>query len=439
MSLGSRIRQLRQARGFTQSQLGGPDLSKSFISLLEKDRAKPSVETLILIARRLGTSVDSLLGQTGNIPEAVCEGLLSLSRQTIGAHQYEEAGRYLDLIEFVATKYELSEASCEAMLRRGQIALEQRVFDTAAASFDTAYRIATGRNDNWRAGRALLMMGRVKLRQREFPAAASLLEKALGALRRAKAGRDPARTEALVMLGTALGRMDDYTGAIRRYREAVNSDVAQQDSRLRGQALWGIGLAERKLGNFDKAKESLVKAKDAFEQAEEMPDLMRVLLNLGQLLHEQSRSRDALRFLHHALRVADRVRTPVDRASIHTEIGRINVSLGNLEDAEHFAQRALEAAIAVNDPVEVAEAKGVLAEIRVSRNDFPAAIDLMKEVVAIFRERKMRGKMAVVARDLGLLLRARGSHAQAAEYLALSLEHSQSAGGAPRVTVEVSE
>lgn len=436
MSLGHRIRQLRQARGLTQSQLGGP-LSKSFISLLEKDRTQPSLNTLLLVARRLGTSVDALLGQSGNIPAAVCEGLLTLSRDAIGSRQYDEAQRYLDVVDFLSTKYALKEAVTEALLQGGQIALDQRAFDIAWGKFDTALQAARDAGDEWRAGRALLMMGRVKLRQRDLPTAASLLNKALDTLRRGRAGRDPARVQALIALGTTLTYMGDYAAGIGRYREAARSDVAQRDARLRGQAFWGLGLAQRKLGHLDQARQFLLEAKDAFDQAEELGDLMRVLHNLGQLLHEQDRSREALRYLHHALRVADRINTPVDRAAIHTEIGRISLSVGNLEDAEHFVQKALEEA-AANDPIELAEAKTVLAEIRVRRSDVSGAIELMKDSVATFRGLKMRGKVAVIARDLGLLLRARGAHAQAAEYLALSLEYSDQET-ASRETTEVAD
>lgn len=437
MSLGHRIRQLRQARGLTQSQLGGP-LSKSFISLLEKDRTQPSLNTLLLVARRLGTSVDALLGQSGNIPAAVCEGLLTLSRDAIGSRQYDEAQRYLDVVDFLSTKYSLKEAAPEALLQQGQIALDQRVFGTAWAKLDAAYHASEKEADEWRAGRSVLMMGWVKLRQREFPAAFSLFEKALLKLRRAKAGRDPARVETLIGLGSALTYMGNYTAAIRWYREAAHSDVAKHNPKLRGQSQWGVGLAERKLGNLDKAKVSLLKAKDAFEQAEDLRDLMHVLHNLGQLLHEQGRSREALRYLHHALRVADRINATVDLASTHTEIARINVALGNLDDAEHFVEQAVRGALEVSDPMEVAEAKMVLSQIRVLRGDVPAAIELMKEAFAVFRERRMRGKMAAVARELGLLLRARGAHAQAAEYLALSLDYSDQET-ASRETTEVAD
>lgn len=422
MSLGHRIRQLRQVRGLTQSELGGPELSKSFISLLENDRTQPSLETLLLIARRLGTSADALLGQSGNIPAAVCEGLLALSREAIGSRHYEDAHRYLGVVDFLSTKYSLKEAATEVLLQEGQIALDQRAFEKAWANSAAASDVSEASGDQWRSGRSLLIMGWIKVRQREFPAALSLFENALIKLRRARAGRDPARIEALIGLGTTLTHMGNYTTAIRWYREASHSDFARHSPKLRGQSLWGIGWAERKLGNFDAAKEFLLKAKDAFEQAEELRELMRVLQNLGQLLHEQGRPREGLRHLHHALRVADRMGSAIDRASLHTEVGRVNLAVGNLEDAEHFAGLALRGAVATNDPVEVAEAKTVLAQIRVRRNDVSGAIELMKEALAIFLERKMKGNAALVARELGLLLRTRGAHAQAAEYLALSLE-----------------
>jgi tetratricopeptide (TPR) repeat protein len=420
----------------TQSQLGGPELSKSFISLLEKDRTQPSLTTLVFVAQRLGTSVDALLGQTGNIPAAVCEGLLTLSQEAIENRQYEEAQRHLDVVEFLAAKHSLREPATEALIQKSQIELDKRSWETALLMSDAGYHAAEALADEWRAGRAVLLMAWVKHRQRRFSDAVPLFEKALSKLRRARAGRDPARVEALIGMGSALTHMGNYAAAIRRYKEAAQSDVAQNNPKLRGQALWGVGWVERKLGHFDVSKEWLMNAKDAFEQAEDLRNLMRVLHNIGQLLHEQGRSREALKYLHHAMRVADRMKSSADIASMQTEIGRVNVSLGNLEDAEHFAKSGLRGAIAVGDEVEVAEAKVVLAEIRARRNDIPDAIELMKDAVSIFRERKMAGKVAVVARELGLMLRSRGAHAQASEYLVLSLEHSKS-DTAPREVTRV--
>jgi transcriptional regulator with XRE-family HTH domain len=63
MSLGRIIRRRRLELGLTQSELAGEELSKSFISQLERDRATPSLQTLNLIAGRLQTTASSLLAE----------------------------------------------------------------------------------------------------------------------------------------------------------------------------------------------------------------------------------------------------------------------------------------------------------------------------------------------------------------------------------------
>ncbi|WP_354576348.1 XRE family transcriptional regulator [Frigoribacterium sp. UYMn621] len=55
--MGSRIRQLRRARGLTLVQLAvSADLSHPFLSQLERGRARPSMTSLEKIARALGSS-----------------------------------------------------------------------------------------------------------------------------------------------------------------------------------------------------------------------------------------------------------------------------------------------------------------------------------------------------------------------------------------------
>ncbi len=424
MSLGQRVRHLRQMHGFTQSQLGGSDLSKSFISLLEKDRTRPSVETLFLISQRLGTSVDALLGQEGHIPEMIANGLLTLSREAIRNREFAKAAKFLDFVEFLASTYGLEEALRESELQAAQVALEQRAFAEAWSLLETANKANELAKDFWRTGRVFLLKGWTRLRLRDVPEAARWFQKALVVLRRARAGRDPSRVEALVGLGTALSYMGKFPAAVRYYEEAAHSDVAQRDAVLRGRAMWGVGAVHRRMGNYDLAAEYLLKAKDALESAEELADLMRVSHNLGQLLFQQGRAKEALVHLHQALRVMDRLQQPADRALILSEIGQIHLSLGSLEDAEHFVNQALEAAKKV-DPVAVAEAQIVLARVHTLRREEAKAIGLLKEAVATFRDRKMQGRMAEAARDLGLLLRAHGAHAEAADYLALATEHTE--------------
>lgn len=424
MSLGQRIRELRQSRGLTQTQLGGAELSKSFISLVERDRTRPSVETLTLMARRLRSSVDAMLGQEGRLHETAAESLLTLSREAAKRREMASALRLLDAADYIARTYRIDDAAREVQLQRAGILIAQRAYAEVWPLLESVKAACEQSHDHWRIGRTLLLMGRYKVRVREFPEALALLETALTVLKRAKASRDPARAEALLLLGGILIYTGAFGEALKRYREAAESDVAKRDTVLRGRALWGIGLTQRKLKNFVEARQFLVRAKDAMEEAEDLPDLMRILKNMGELDLEQGRYKEALRHLHHALRVADRLDNPLDRGSTLTEIARANLGAGNLEEAEHFGQQALEFA-RDHDPVEVAEAQAILARIRMRRKDLTGAAQMMREALAVFKERGMQAKLTQTARELGLMLKEQGALAEAADFLAIALETAQ--------------
>ncbi|MGH9196028.1 MAG: helix-turn-helix domain-containing protein, partial [Acidimicrobiia bacterium] len=189
MSLGQRIRQLRQSRGLTQAQLAGQDLTKSFISLMERDLTQPSVKSLVRVARSLGVSIDSLLGSAEHVPDQAAGSLLTLSADAIRGRNFAAASQLLAAANFLSRTYGLEEPAREVLLQEAQIALEARGDAKPWAKLVEAKEASERVNDPWRTGRALVLMGWAKLRQREFTQAASLLQESLAMLRRAKAGR----------------------------------------------------------------------------------------------------------------------------------------------------------------------------------------------------------------------------------------------------------
>jgi len=62
-SVGNRIKQIRKKRKFTQGQLAGDFMTKGMLSLIENDKAQPSMESLRYIAKTLGVEVNELLEQ----------------------------------------------------------------------------------------------------------------------------------------------------------------------------------------------------------------------------------------------------------------------------------------------------------------------------------------------------------------------------------------
>lgn len=68
LTLGERIRKLRKGRGLTLEALAGTKLTKGMLSLIENNKAVPSIESLNYIASQLGVDVSDLL-QDENVQE----------------------------------------------------------------------------------------------------------------------------------------------------------------------------------------------------------------------------------------------------------------------------------------------------------------------------------------------------------------------------------
>ena len=65
MEIGSKIRELRIAKGLTQEELADrAELSKGFISQVERDLTSPSIATLIDILQCLGTDLKDFFNDT---------------------------------------------------------------------------------------------------------------------------------------------------------------------------------------------------------------------------------------------------------------------------------------------------------------------------------------------------------------------------------------
>lgn len=66
MEIGNKIRRIRLQRGLTQEELANRcELSKGFISLLERDLTSPSLDTLADILETLGTDLTSFFAKGG--------------------------------------------------------------------------------------------------------------------------------------------------------------------------------------------------------------------------------------------------------------------------------------------------------------------------------------------------------------------------------------
>src|SRR5690606_9112046 len=98
-TLGERIKQLRKEQGLTLQALAGDELSKGMLSLIENNKANPSMESLSYIAERLGIERNELLEE---IPTAELRSLLDTveeKRKHVSGTDEEMLAAYQNIAE----------------------------------------------------------------------------------------------------------------------------------------------------------------------------------------------------------------------------------------------------------------------------------------------------------------------------------------------------
>jgi len=103
-SVGERVRALRLSRKLSQSQLAGPDLSDSYVSLIESGKRTPTQGVITILAERLGCTPEFLAD--GAEPEHLTHGRLRLHQARLALLDGDGAGaaaRFTALAEHTAT------------------------------------------------------------------------------------------------------------------------------------------------------------------------------------------------------------------------------------------------------------------------------------------------------------------------------------------------
>src|ERR671925_1813629 len=89
-TLGDRVRQLRIAKGLTQTELAGERFSKEYVSQIERGKTRPTGETVEWIAARLGVDPTFLETGVSSSEHERVDSVLARAEATLESHQYAD-------------------------------------------------------------------------------------------------------------------------------------------------------------------------------------------------------------------------------------------------------------------------------------------------------------------------------------------------------------
>ena len=118
-ALGERVRQLRIARGLTQTKLGAGRFSKEYVSQIERGRVRPNDAALEWLADRLEVPRRFLETGISSAEHERLAGLISRAEAAIAAREFDNALATLERIAlFPSAAYPVSRMRPRRWTRR---------------------------------------------------------------------------------------------------------------------------------------------------------------------------------------------------------------------------------------------------------------------------------------------------------------------------------
>jgi tetratricopeptide (TPR) repeat protein len=410
------VKQARMEAGLSLGQVARGDISRTAIYFVETGKAKPSIETLKLIAERTGRPLDYFLKAPleGERPQSAAiaeiERMMVTGDNVAAAALGETAlGQRLDPDTTARIKFHMS----MAYLRLGQPVVARRLASAARAYFDqVGDLLMTAECLGNEASAAYLL---------EEPEAVRLAEGALAACR--SINPVPAVTESrlLMVLGSVHVTNQDWEAAIDTYREAIAAADVVQDLHRLSLLYSGLSLAHQELGQFDEAGRLAQRALNIHQTLNDRISLARSENNLGLLLVRGGQFGSGRPHIERSLRLFEDAGVEAGKANILLSLGELDLAQGNFVGAEKLCREALELANRLAEDATAADAHFWLAKVAEARED---EREVDAEFAAAFEalgQEPGKGRAARYHAMYAEILEARGDLAGANRQLKLAL------------------
>lgn len=421
ISLDSSIRRRRKELKMTQAQLAEGIISVPYLSLIENGKATPGLDILKLLATRLQTTVEKLMGITdqGTIQEA--RHLINEVQSALTYAGYEEAeqkmqklkviSKYIadpkvlmeiDLLEINLWVINYHEEKFTSLIRafeakwdtcaedatilvkyyriKGNIEYLQSRYDRALQYYKQARKLLPQISDEVEKGFIFSNIGKTALLLAQPAVSIVYMEKALEIMMRNDRWLEVCSY--LNIIGSGFSRIGEYEEAIQYFERVVRA--CQQfnlPTSFMTQAYHEMGICYLKLGEYDRSI-------DYFNQShqlckDELPDW-----EVGVL---------------------------------HKILALVYIKKGDYSQAETHISKALE--LCREHQRQIAECWVYLGQIRYAQGNFTSFHSLYAQAISTFESLNIPEKVACTAHILAEYLITQGKEREAFVYLTKATRH----------------
>jgi tetratricopeptide (TPR) repeat protein len=426
--LGARVLERRVALGLSQRELAGPEMSPSYVSLIESGKRVPTRELLQVLARRLETTADDLVP-----PEERQRGVerieldLRWAKIAVKAGNAESAEKYARgvLEEDGATERQRHEASltlAEAAEMQGDLDDAIDILEPLIEELDTDRT-----REMWRS--CQVMLCRCYKEVGDLAHAIDLGTQALA--------KEEAPTDDQVILVISLADAYLRRGDLKRAGRLLTSTMERIDvagtHRNQGAALWNSSRVAAAEGKLDEAVRLSERALALFGESDSIRNLGRLRITYAFFLREASVDSipAALEQLRRAQQELEDEGTVIERARCLSELARCAL---DQDDIEHARALVVEAAAMVSEgpDLERANVQLVRGHVLVRSGDVRTGLRVARSAArALVEHGETPAELAQAWREVAELAKAANDH----DLMVEALEQAVDALGVRRARV----
>jgi transcriptional regulator with XRE-family HTH domain len=366
--LGQRIRAARVAKGWTQTQLAGDDISVGYVSRIESGQRRPNTQTLEALATRLGVPTEHLL-------------------RGVTAREYDEIKLQLDFAELSLETGQHLEAEAQAREATDRAALatqDELVFRghyliaralEGQGNIDDAIIALEGLVYSKRGGlvriKSAIAMVRCLRNSGDLPRAIEVGERVLASLAGSHIDGCDEAVQLTVTLASAYFHRGDTGHAVRMCRKAITKAEDLDSPVARASAYWNASNFEAQRGSVANAVPLAERALALLAEGQDARNLARLRTNLGrmQLELDPPEVPEALRNLTQAAEeLGWSSASAQEIASNNCQIARAHYLAGDLSQAAELCSAIL-ASLGDDSPLCRAETQALSGQIAAARGD----------------------------------------------------------------------
>jgi tetratricopeptide (TPR) repeat protein len=342
-ALGERVRQLRIARGLTQTELAGERFSKEYVSQIERGKTRPTAETIEWLADRLGVDATFLeIGVSSSERERV-ESIIARAETAIEAGEHEGVAAELDalgpaLAAVAAPELELRSllASSWAHMYLGDIRKAIELLERARGIVEAPSFTDLDR------GEVLYRLACCRYKLSSISTAVALFSQALELVERSGLPADRLRSHIYGWRSRCYRRQRDWEAAREDVERALELAEGVNDRRTMANAYFQASLVAERTGHWVVARSYAEKAKSIYEELRDQSNVGKLLNDIGALNFLLGRPEEAIRYLKDSFKALIDVGEDTDAARVISSLAQVHLRTGKVELAEEQARQALD-------------------------------------------------------------------------------------------------